>query len=173
MHHHFREGKGVEDDESCGCPLTFRSNENINKFSVEVHANGQQTIFQAAESFEIPEATYQRIRTKDLNMHRVCQHMTSRIFNEDQKTIKMEMAGDLIWAFDKNPSLLGRIVTADKKWCLLFDPHSKRHRLRENHHNLQRSRNSAKISVKERSCWKYSSISRKLYIWNLSLKGAL
>lgn len=126
-HRRFREGReSAEDDERSGRPVTSRTDENIKKVSAAVRANRQQTICQIAESVGISEATCQRILTKDLNMHRVCQHIVPRMLSEDQKGIRMEMAGDLITAVDKDPSLLGRIVTGDEKWCFLYDPQSKR-----------------------------------------------
>ncbi|GFY19331.1 hypothetical protein TNCV_4127181 [Trichonephila clavipes] len=51
------------------------------KVSVAVHKNRLQTI---AESVGISSATCQCILTKDLNMHRVCQHIVPYMLNEDQ-----------------------------------------------------------------------------------------
>ncbi|GFV48334.1 hypothetical protein TNCV_3462421 [Trichonephila clavipes] len=36
------------------------------------------------------------------------------------------MVGDLISPVVKYPSLLGRIVTGDEKWCFLYDPRNSR-----------------------------------------------
>ncbi|GFX91888.1 general transcription factor II-I repeat domain-containing protein 2 [Trichonephila clavipes] len=38
------------------------------------------------------------------------------MLNEDQKAIRMEMTGDIIWVIDKDPSLLRRIVNGDEKF---------------------------------------------------------
>ena len=85
-------------------------------------------------------------------MHRVCQQIIPRMLNEDQKAIRIEVAGDLISAVDKDPSLLGRIVIGDEKWCFLYDPQSKRASATQKFHNLHGNKNFAKIALKERSC---------------------
>ena len=48
------------------------------------------------------------------------------MLNKDERAIGMEMVGDLISAVDKDPPLLGRIVTGEEKWCFLYNPQSKR-----------------------------------------------
>ncbi|XP_035214798.1 protein GVQW3-like [Stegodyphus dumicola] len=115
-HHRFRKGRECAKDDECGGhPMTSRTNENIKNVSVAVRVSRQQTICQIAESVGISEATHHRILTKDLNMHRVCQHVIPHMLNVDQKGIRMEMPGDLISTVDKDPSFLGRIVTGDEK----------------------------------------------------------
>ncbi|XP_035224315.1 protein GVQW3-like [Stegodyphus dumicola] len=126
QHCHFREGRERAKDNECwGHPVTLYTNENIKKVFVGVHANRQQTISQIAESVGYPETTCQWILTKDLNMHRVGQHIFPLMLNIDQKGIQREVAGDLILALDKNPSLCGRIVTGDEKW-FLYDTQTNR-----------------------------------------------
>ncbi|XP_035232093.1 protein GVQW3-like [Stegodyphus dumicola] len=113
-HRCFREGReSAKDYECCGRPMTSHTDENMKKVSAVVHAKRQQIICQIAESVGISETTCQQILTKDLNMHRVCQHIIPRMLNVDQNGIRMEMVEDLILAVDKDPSLLGRIVTGD------------------------------------------------------------
>ncbi|GFV33794.1 protein GVQW3 [Trichonephila clavipes] len=108
----FRKGtESVEHDERSGRPQTCRTAENIEKVSEAVRNNMLKTISLIAEPVGIFEVTCQRILTKDLNTHRVLPHIVSRMLNEDQKAIRMEMAGDLISAVDEDPSLLGRIAT--------------------------------------------------------------
>ncbi|GFT17662.1 hypothetical protein TNCV_2587701 [Trichonephila clavipes] len=59
-------------------------------------------------------------------MHWVCQHMVPCMLNEGQKAIRIKMTGDVILPVDKDPSLLGRVVTGNDKWYFLYDSHSKR-----------------------------------------------
>ena len=58
-------------------------------------------------------------------MQRVHQHIVPHMLKEDQKVICVKKEGDLISAVDKDPTLLGKIVTADEKWCFLFHLQSK------------------------------------------------
>lgn len=114
----FREGrKIVEDNEPVGCPQIFHTAENIEKVSVTVSENRQQTITEILESTGISESTSQRILNKGFNMHKVRQHIISRMLTDDQKAILMEMAGDLISALDKNRLLFNRIITGNEKVC--------------------------------------------------------
>ncbi|GFX42923.1 uncharacterized protein TNCV_5072871 [Trichonephila clavipes] len=85
-HRHFRECKGSVEDRGhhSGQPQSFHTAENIEKVSAAVRRNKLQTKVQIVESVGISEATYQRILAKDLNIHRVCQHITPRMLNEDQ-----------------------------------------------------------------------------------------
>ncbi|GFY36205.1 hypothetical protein TNCV_4845771 [Trichonephila clavipes] len=87
------------------------------KASIRFFAVIRKNKLQITESVGISSATCQWILTKDLNMHRVYQHIVPRILNEDQKAIRMEMVGDLISPIDKDPSLLGKIITGNEKKC--------------------------------------------------------
>ncbi|GFX86741.1 uncharacterized protein TNCV_1409381 [Trichonephila clavipes] len=81
-HRCFREGReSVEDDKRSGRSQTSYTAENIEKVSVAVRKNRLRTI---AESVGISSTTCQWILTTDLNRHRVCQHIITRILNEDQ-----------------------------------------------------------------------------------------
>lgn len=107
-------------------------------------------------------------------MHRVCQHNFPRMLNEDQKAIRMEIAGYLISAFNKDPSLLGRILYWRREMVFFhMTPNPREHQQHGSHHNLHASRNSAKIALKGGSCQRCSSTSRALCIQNLPLKDAL
>ncbi|KFM67584.1 hypothetical protein X975_10689, partial [Stegodyphus mimosarum] len=148
----FREGReSAEDDECCRHPVISRTNENIKKVSAAVCANRQQTIYQIAESVGISEATCQRIQTKDLNMHKVCQHIVPRMLNVDQKVSQLEMAGEsrlLTKILLYSAELL--LETRNAVFYTIRRPREHRHC--GNHHNLHRSRNSSKIALKERLC---------------------
>ncbi|GFW48607.1 hypothetical protein TNCV_4241881 [Trichonephila clavipes] len=63
--------------------------ENIEKVSASVRKNRLQTI---AESVGISSAAYQGILTKNLNMHRACQHIATRILNENQSADEVKSA---------------------------------------------------------------------------------
>ncbi|GFT92923.1 DUF4817 domain-containing protein [Trichonephila clavipes] len=86
---HFRERKllsGIDVSEKAGkvskmtyALQTSRTAENIEKVSAVVRKNRLQTI---AESVEISSPTWQWILIKDLNMHRVCQHIIPRMLND-------------------------------------------------------------------------------------------
>ncbi|GFW69332.1 hypothetical protein TNCV_486811 [Trichonephila clavipes] len=78
----------VEDDKRSGRP----QNSHIEKISAGVHKNRLQTI---AESARISLVTCQRILTKDLKMHRVCQHMVLRMLNEQSAEVKSATKADL------------------------------------------------------------------------------
>ncbi|GFV65033.1 transposable element Tc3 transposase [Trichonephila clavipes] len=79
-HRRFIEGKeSVEDDKCSRRPQTSCTNENIENVSAVVRRNRLQT---TAESVRIPSAPCQRIPTKDLNMHIVCQHIVPRMLND-------------------------------------------------------------------------------------------
>ncbi|GFW63218.1 uncharacterized protein TNCV_581581 [Trichonephila clavipes] len=78
----WREDRGsVEDDKRSRQPQTSRTTENIEKVSGAVGKDRLQT---RAESVWIFSATCQWVLTKELNMHRVCQHIVPRMLNEDQ-----------------------------------------------------------------------------------------
>ncbi|GFT95657.1 hypothetical protein TNCV_310571 [Trichonephila clavipes] len=79
-------------------------------------------------------------------MRRVFQHIVPRMLNEDQKGIRMGMAGDLISAVDEDPSPLGRFVTGARKDVFCTTRNSKEHQQRGNHHNHHANRNSARNS---------------------------
>ncbi|GFW15175.1 uncharacterized protein TNCV_173221 [Trichonephila clavipes] len=84
MGHSRRFGEGresVEDDKRSGPPQISYTTENIEKVSAAERMNRLQTM---AESVGISLAICQWILTKDLSMHRVCQHIVSRMLNEDQ-----------------------------------------------------------------------------------------
>ncbi|GFV44786.1 hypothetical protein TNCV_563371 [Trichonephila clavipes] len=86
---HLEGRESVEDDKFSGRPQTSCTSENIEKVSAEVRKNRLQTI---VESVGIFSATYQRILTKDLYMHRVCQHIIPRMKNEDQSADEVKDA---------------------------------------------------------------------------------
>ncbi|GFX22911.1 hypothetical protein TNCV_3911581 [Trichonephila clavipes] len=67
-----------------------------------------------------------QLKTSRRFLRRLCQHIVSRMLNEDQKAIRMGMAGDLNSAVNKDPTLLNGIVNGDQKWCFLYNKQSKR-----------------------------------------------
>ncbi|GFV13776.1 uncharacterized protein TNCV_3957911 [Trichonephila clavipes] len=110
------EGKeSIEDDGSSGHSQSSPPAENNEKVSAAIRKKRFDTISKIAESVGISEATCQQILAKDLNMHRVCQHIVPRILSEDQKAIRMELMRNLISAVDIDPSLTGRNFTGDEK----------------------------------------------------------
>ncbi|GFW60598.1 uncharacterized protein TNCV_569441 [Trichonephila clavipes] len=78
-HQPFREGReSIEDNKCSGRPQTYRTAENIERISEAVRKNRLQTM---AESVGVSSATYQQILTKDLNMHKTCQHIVPCMLN--------------------------------------------------------------------------------------------
>ncbi|GFY15406.1 hypothetical protein TNCV_1572171 [Trichonephila clavipes] len=61
----------------------------------------------------------------------------------------MEMAGHLIWAVDKDPSLLGRNVTGDEKWCVFLRP-----AIQESIGNFENSAKISETGSKYQANWK-------------------
>ncbi|GFT42376.1 hypothetical protein TNCV_1786631 [Trichonephila clavipes] len=115
-HRRFREGReSVKDDERSERPQTSRTAENTENVTAAVRKTRLQTTVQIVETVGITEATCHRILTKNLIMHRVCQHMVPRMLNEDQNAIQMELVENLISAAGEDFSLLGRNVTGDEK----------------------------------------------------------
>ncbi|GFW41488.1 uncharacterized protein TNCV_465761 [Trichonephila clavipes] len=81
--------ESVEDDKRSGLPQTSHPAEKIKKVSATVRKDRLQTI---AESVGISFVTCQWVLTKDLNMHRVCQHIVPCMLNEDQSTNEIKNA---------------------------------------------------------------------------------
>ncbi|GFW04993.1 uncharacterized protein TNCV_597871 [Trichonephila clavipes] len=98
--------------------------------------------------------------TKNLNTHTVYQHIVLHMLNEEQNTILMRLEGGAITAADKEPSLHCIIVTGDDKWCYFVRLNPRPHGQLGNHHDLHASRNSVTITLKGRSCYRCSLISR-------------
>ncbi|GFU00661.1 uncharacterized protein TNCV_4818261 [Trichonephila clavipes] len=106
-----RQGReSFEDDKSSGRPQTSHTAQNIGKVSGAVPKNRFQTIAQIAESVGISLTTCQWILTKDLHMHKVCQHIVPCILNKDQKSIRTEMAEVLTSPVDKDSSVLVELL---------------------------------------------------------------
>ncbi|GFU88560.1 hypothetical protein TNCV_4442371 [Trichonephila clavipes] len=84
-HRRFREGwESVEDDKLSEHPQSSRAAENIEKVSTAVRRKKRlQTTVKIVESVEISSVTCQWISTKNLDMHSVCQHIVTRMLNEN------------------------------------------------------------------------------------------
>ncbi|GFW59400.1 transposable element Tc3 transposase [Trichonephila clavipes] len=86
----FREGReSVEDDKRSGRPQTFLPAKNIENVSAAVRKNRLRTL---AGSVGISSAACQWTLTKDLNIHRVCQHLVPRMLNKDQYADEVKSA---------------------------------------------------------------------------------
>ncbi|GFY00586.1 hypothetical protein TNCV_2139811 [Trichonephila clavipes] len=85
-----REGReSVEDDKRSRRPQTSSIAENIVKVSEAARMKRPQTIA------EIYSATCQWIPTKDLNMHRVSQHIVPSMLNKDQSVDEIKRASQV------------------------------------------------------------------------------
>ncbi|GFU94013.1 hypothetical protein TNCV_2391021 [Trichonephila clavipes] len=90
----FREGRvSVIDDIVSGHPQTFRTAKNIEEVSVAVRKNRLQSI---AEPVGISSAICQRILTKDLIIHSVCQRIIPCMLSEDQSVDEINSASQAV-----------------------------------------------------------------------------
>ncbi|GFV94988.1 hypothetical protein TNCV_1029861 [Trichonephila clavipes] len=64
---------------------------------------GRESVQAIAELVGISSAICQWIMNKDLNMHRVCQHIVPRMLNEDQSEDEIKSGSQVeLMAMDKN-----------------------------------------------------------------------
>ncbi|GFU13150.1 hypothetical protein TNCV_1445581 [Trichonephila clavipes] len=85
-------GKVSKKTNTLRAPQISRAAENIEKVSAAVCKNRLQTI---AESVGISSAIHQWILPKNLNMHRVCQHIVTFMSNEDQSSDEVKNAAQV------------------------------------------------------------------------------
>jgi hypothetical protein len=58
-----------------------------------------------------------------VNMSHVTQHNVSHVLTQDQHNDCISICGELISSADRDGTFLNRIITGDKTWCCLYDPH--------------------------------------------------
>ncbi|GFW95486.1 hypothetical protein TNCV_1721881 [Trichonephila clavipes] len=67
-----------------------------------------------------------RTSKRFLRRYGVSTHRTPHVKGNPKAISNGGMAGNLISAVDKDPSLLGRIVTGEERWCFFYISQSKR-----------------------------------------------
>jgi len=108
----------VKDDARSGCPLTARTDENVE--SVRRLTEDRRTTLQMfADRMNIGKETVHRIVTEDLGKSKICARFVPHALNTQQKQERVVYCQDLLLMGQEN------IITGDKTGCFAYNPATK------------------------------------------------
>ena len=125
-HERFRSGRElVEDDERSGRPSMAKTDENINKMKGWMTVSRKLTITKIAEELNITYGSAQDILVNDLGLRRVATKLVPKDLNFMQKRDCVDLAKDMLFKVDSDPSFIKRIIIGDETWIYEYDTHSR------------------------------------------------
>jgi hypothetical protein len=126
-HRRFLGGReDVEDDERPGCPVTVKTDENVDKVRTLVRNDRRLSIRMIAEEFNVDKGTVRQILIENLKMKKVCAKMVPKNLSKDQKLNREEMCQNVLEKIEENPDFLNSVVTSDETWLFQYEPETKR-----------------------------------------------
>ena len=87
--------------------------------------NRQITIRAVADDVGISFGSYQAILTNVFGMKRTAPKIVSKLLNFKQKQRRMDIAQEMLTAFNNDPDLLKKVTTGDESWVCGYDIETK------------------------------------------------
>ena len=88
-------------------------------------ASCKLTIREIAEELNIAYGSAQDILVNDLGLRRVAVKLVPKDLNFMQKSDRVDVAKDMLYKVDFDPSFIKRIITGEETWIYEYDTHSR------------------------------------------------
>jgi hypothetical protein len=109
-------GRDVEDDERPGCPVTMKTDENVDKVRTLVRNDRRLNIRMIAKELNVDKERVSQILTENVKMKKVCAKMVPKNLSEDQKLNREEMCQNVLEKSEEDPDFLNSVITCDETW---------------------------------------------------------
>jgi len=118
--------KSLEDDAHTGRPVSVRTPEMIQKIRDFIANDRNASLKMMEEALNINRETIRIILHEDLSKTKVCAKFVPHTLTDEQKSMRVNHARDVVATARNDPNFLKSIVTGDETWCFQYDPTTKR-----------------------------------------------
>jgi len=120
----FQDGReDVKDDARSGCPLTARTDENMESVHRLLTEDRRTTLQMIADCLSIGKETVHWIVTEDLGKRKICARFVPHALTTEQKQERIVYCQDLLLI--EQDERFGENITGDETWCFAYDPATK------------------------------------------------
>ncbi len=122
----FNQGRvRITDMDRSGRPRTARSADNVEAVLEIVSADRKKRVAEIAMEVQLSHSSVHRILRKDLNMHKKAAKFVPHLLTQRHKDQRLEACRQNLRWLRMEPSLMDKIITADKSYIHLYQPGNK------------------------------------------------
>jgi len=113
----------MKDDARNGCPLTARTDENMESVRLLIE-DSRTTLQMIADHLNIGKETVRQTVTADLGKRKICVRFIPHALTTGQKQERVVYCQDLL-LMGQDERFWENIITSDETWCFAYDPATK------------------------------------------------
>jgi len=130
----FKSGRTrVTDEGHSGQPSTSRTQDHIDRADAMIREDRRITVSKVTAHLDNSIGSAYAILHDDLRYRKVCARWVPKELTVVHKRQRVEVANQFVRRYEEDPSILVRILTADKTWVHHYDPDSKRQSMEWKH----------------------------------------